>query len=99
MIEYRARPASDEHYELAEGPYWDAPRERLLWVDILRGLVLEGTVAGDRVQVSREHRFDGMVGAVVVADDGSLWSRVRNAWWSSNPTAREDPDRGSSPRA
>jgi len=72
MIEYRARPASDEHYELAEGPYWDAPRERLLWVDILRGLVLEGTVAGDRVQVSREHRFEGMVGAVVVADDGSL---------------------------
>ena len=72
MIEYTARPASDEHYELAEGPYWDAPRERLLWVDILRGLVLEGTVAGDRVQVSREHRFDGMVGAVVVADDGSL---------------------------
>lgn len=72
MIEYMARPASDEHYELAEGPYWDAPRERLLWVDILRGLVLEGSLAGDRVQVSREHRFDGMVGAVVVADDGSL---------------------------
>ncbi len=34
--------------------------------------VLEGTVARDRVQVSREHRFEGMVGAVVVADDGSL---------------------------
>lgn len=72
MVEYAARPAADEHYELAEGPYWDAPRERLLWVDILRGLVLEGSLAGDRVQVSKEHRFDGMVGAVVVADDGSL---------------------------
>lgn len=72
MIEYTARPASDEHYELAEGPYWDAPRERLLWVDILRGLVLEGSLAGDRVRVSKEHRFDGMVGAVVVAGDGSL---------------------------
>ena len=72
MIEYTARPASDEHYELAEGPYWDAPRERLLWVDILRGLVLEGSLAGDRVRVSREHRFDEMVGAVVVAGDGSL---------------------------
>ena len=72
MNEYTARPASDEHYELAEGPYWDALRERLLWVDILRGLVLEGGLAGDRVQVSRKHRFDEMVGAVVVADDGSL---------------------------
>lgn len=72
MIEYTARPASDERYELAEGPYWDAPRERLLWVDILRGLVLEGRLTGDWVQVSKEHRFDGMVGAVVVADDGSL---------------------------
>ena len=72
MIAYLARPASDEHYELAEGPYWDGPRERLLWVDILRGLVLEGSLVGDRVRVSREHRFDGMVGAVVAADDGSL---------------------------
>jgi sugar lactone lactonase YvrE len=72
MIEYTARPASDVHYELARGPYWDAPRERLLWVDILRGIVFEGSLAGDRVLVSREHRFDEMVGAVVVADDGSL---------------------------
>jgi sugar lactone lactonase YvrE len=72
MTEYTARPACDEHYELAEGPYWDAPRERLLWVDILRGLVLEGGLAGDSVRVSKEHRFDGMVGAVVVAGDGSL---------------------------
>ena len=72
MVEYTARPASDEHYELAEGPYWDAPRERLLWVDILRGIVFEGSLARDRVQVSKEHRFDGMVGAVVVAGDGSL---------------------------
>ena len=72
MIEYTAKPASEERYELAEGPYWDAPRNRLLWVDILRGLVLEGSLAGDRVHVSKEHRFDGMVGAVVAADDGSL---------------------------
>src|SRR5260370_37648484 len=72
MIEYTARPASEDHYELAEGPYWDAPRERLLWIDIVRGLVLEGSLAGDRVAVSKEHRFEGMVGAVVVAGDGSL---------------------------
>jgi sugar lactone lactonase YvrE len=72
MIEYTAKPASEERYELAEGPYWDAPRNRLLWVDILRGLVLEGSLAGDRVHVSKEHRFGEMVGAVVVGDDGSM---------------------------
>jgi len=72
MIEYTAKPASEKRYELAEGPYWDAPRNRLLWVDILRGLVLEGSLEGDRVKVSGEHRFGEMVGAVVAADDGSL---------------------------
>jgi sugar lactone lactonase YvrE len=91
MIEYTARPASDEHYELAEGPYWDAPRERLLWVDILRGLVLEGSLAGDRVQVSREHRFDGMVGAVVVADDGSLLVASQERLVVIEPDGRRTP--------
>lgn len=91
MIEYTARPASDEHYELAEGPYWDAPRERLLWVDILRGLVLEGRLAGDRVQVSREHRFDGMVGAVVVADDGSLLVASQERLVVIEPDGRRTP--------
>src|SRR5229473_7064897 len=91
MIEYTARPASDEHYELAEGPYWDAPRERLLWVDILRGLVLEGSLAGDRVQVSKEHRFDGMVGAVVVADDGSLLVAGQERLVVIEPDGRRTP--------
>ena len=91
MIEYTARPASHEHYELAEGPYWDGPRERLLWVDILRGLVLEGSLAGDRVRVSREHRFDGMVGAVVVADDGSLLVASQERLIVIEPDGRRTP--------
>ncbi len=59
-------------YQLAEGPLWDAARQRLLWVDILGGIVLEGTLDGDRIAVSREHHFDQMVGAVATAEDGTL---------------------------
>ncbi|MFD4505358.1 SMP-30/gluconolactonase/LRE family protein [Streptomyces sp. NPDC058457] len=64
--------ATDGKYQLAEGPVWDAPRQRLLWVDISGGLVLEGTLDGDRIAVTREHRFDEMVSAVAAAEDGTL---------------------------
>lgn len=67
-----AAPATAETFRLAEGPVWDAARERLLWVDILRGTLLEGALDGGRVTVVRRHDFDGMVGAVAVADDGTL---------------------------
>jgi len=66
------KPATEESYALAEGPVWDARHRRLLWVDILGGVVLEGALDGDRVAVTRRHEFDGMVGAVVPAADGSL---------------------------
>jgi sugar lactone lactonase YvrE len=64
--------ATSEAFRLAEGPVWDAARQRLLWVDILAGLVLEGVFDGDDLQVTRRHAFDGMVGAVAVAADGTL---------------------------
>jgi len=69
-------PATAETFQLAEGPVWDAARRRLLWVDIHAGLVLEGvledTFGEVRITVTRRHAFDCMVGAVVVADDGTL---------------------------
>src|SRR5215218_5483421 len=64
--------ATREAFRLAEGPLWDAGRRRLLWVDILAGAVLEGALADGRIEVTGRHDFDGMVGAVVVADDGTL---------------------------
>jgi sugar lactone lactonase YvrE len=67
-----AEQVTDPVHELAEGPVWDAPRERILWVDILRGLVLEGRLSSGSVDVEKQHRFDSYVGAVAVATDGSI---------------------------
>jgi sugar lactone lactonase YvrE len=63
---------TDPVHELAEGPVWDSLRERVLWVDILQGLVLEGRLATDSVEEGKRHRFDSYVGAAAVATDGAL---------------------------
>jgi len=59
-------------FGLAEGPVWDAPRGRLIWVDILGGLVLEGRLGDGTVEVEGKHEFDSYVGAAAVAADGAL---------------------------
>ncbi|MFG1924703.1 SMP-30/gluconolactonase/LRE family protein [Cryptosporangium sp. NPDC048952] len=66
------KPATDESYTLAEGPIWDAPRRRLLWVDIASGTLFEGALDGERIQVTGRHQFDGSLGTVVPAADGTL---------------------------
>lgn len=73
-------PALDEVFLLGEGPVWDAPRARLLWVDILAGDVIEGrldALAG-RVSVTRRLHVDDLVGSVAVAPDGSLAVAARD---------------------
>ena len=64
--------ATTDAYSLAEGPVWDGARRRLLWVDINRGAVLEGTLDGAAIEVVRRHDFEGTVGAVAFGDDGTL---------------------------
>lgn len=64
--------ASLQRFQLAEGPVWDAGVQRLLWVDILGGLVMEGRLADGLVTETARHQFTGMVGAVAPAVDGQL---------------------------
>lgn len=65
------RLANDEANVIGEGPVWDAGRNRLLWVDIARGLVFTGELTPDgRVTILDRERFDGTVGAVAVSATG-----------------------------
>ncbi|THG28705.1 SMP-30/gluconolactonase/LRE family protein [Naasia lichenicola] len=67
-----AELALDEEHLLAEGPFWDAPRQQLLWVDILRGLVLRGRLQADgTIAVDDRLEFPHMVGAVASAESGA----------------------------
>ena len=87
----RVTVASHEVYQLAEGPVWDAPRRRLLWVDILAGTVFEGTLDDGQVMVTGQHTFDEMVGAVAVAQDGTLLVAAQEHLVSIAPDGTRTP--------
>jgi sugar lactone lactonase YvrE len=70
--------ATDERYELAEGPWWDAARSRLWWVDILSGALLEGTLADGVVTVLGHRTFDGSVSAVATSETGTVLVALRD---------------------
>lgn len=73
MKTFRAHPASDEVYELAEGPVWDPLRQRVYWVDIESALVLCGELDGDEVRRNRRMAFEEpTIGAAVPCEDGRL---------------------------
>jgi sugar lactone lactonase YvrE len=67
-----AEQVTEPLYELAEGPVWDPGLQRILWVDILQGLVLAGRLSSGAVDVEERHKFDSYVGATAVAADGAL---------------------------
>lgn len=71
MTDATPRVAGDEVHVLAEGPFWDPPRRRLLWVDIQRGLVLSGTVTPDgAIETVDRLAIDGTTGAVAASATG-----------------------------
>lgn len=67
-----ASPASQRSYQLSEGPFWDAPRHRLLWVDVDAGEVHQGSLTRGTVHESGVVEVDRTVGAVVPDATGRL---------------------------
>ena len=72
MITYQARVASSEIYSLAEGPLWDADRQRVLWVDIDAGAVHTGILRDDWIEARDQITLGGTVGAVACSAAGEL---------------------------
>lgn len=69
---WRAEVAAPEAYALGEGPVWDGPRDRLLWVDILAGTVHLGRLDGSRVVRTGSYAVDRTVGAVAPGRTGEI---------------------------
>ena len=69
---FRAVPASEHRYRLAEGPVWDGPRNRVLWVDINAGTVHSGALVGERLTDQTVLQMSETVGAVLCSDAGEL---------------------------
>ncbi len=67
-----AEPASQDVHLLAEGPFWDAPRHRLLWVDVDAGQVHQGSLTRGTVHATGVVDVDRTVGAVVPDEQGRL---------------------------
>src|SRR4051812_17045421 len=66
-----ARVATQQSFDLAEGPVWDPIRERLLWVDIREGAVLVGRLLDDgTIDIEQRVPTPAMVGAVAVSREG-----------------------------
>jgi sugar lactone lactonase YvrE len=69
----QATIASERAYGLSEGPLWDPPGERILWVDINAGDVLAAALHGGTVgDVQTLAHLDQTVGAAALAADGRL---------------------------
>lgn len=89
------RVATTARYSHAEGPFWDAPRHQLLWVDITQGQVLSGVLAEDgTITETGRIQFPHMVGAVapslagdwIVAGQDGILFRHRDGTTVPGPT-------------
>ena len=69
---HRAAVATSEGFDLAEGVIWDDRAALVRWVDIWKGRVLAGRLAGDRIEVVDELVLGQTAGAVALAEDGGL---------------------------
>lgn len=66
------RVAHPQVHELAEGPFWDPIRARLLWVDIRRGRVYSADLTPEGLlEIRDELSLDETVGAVAASATGA----------------------------
>lgn len=91
MIRWSASVASDDAYLLGEGPFWDGPRGRVLWVDVDRGTVHAGLLDGERVVPVDAWQLDRTVGAVVCSADGELLVAGAQVLLTIDGARRGDP--------
>ena len=85
MKRFHAVPATDERYVLGEGPFWDADRHRVLWVDISAGEVYGGTIDDGRVNPALLLTLPGTVGAVVSSAGGELLVAGPDRLYTASP--------------
>ena len=78
--------ALDIRAELAEGPLWDDRRQRLLFVDIMRGHVHEFDPA---TGTDRIVEFPWPVGAVALHENGDWVLAAANGFHAANPATGE----------
>ena len=69
---WSAKVASTDVFGLGEGPLWDPPRRRVLWVDVNAGTVHAGELSGSQVVRRQSWQLDRTVGAVVCSAAGDL---------------------------
>jgi sugar lactone lactonase YvrE len=69
---WTATVASRDAFDLAEGPVWDAPRDRLVWVDIDAGRIHEGRLIGDEIRLERTQAMAESCGAVAISETGDM---------------------------
>ncbi|MEV7631861.1 SMP-30/gluconolactonase/LRE family protein [Microbacterium sp. NPDC089318] len=87
-----ARPATDASFFLAEGPLWDPVRERVLWVDIMAGVVHTGSLAADGAIVPQEAvEFPDTTGTVAVSEEGDWIVAGGHRLWHRRPDGHTAP--------
>jgi sugar lactone lactonase YvrE len=68
-----AHVATEIAHHLGEGPAWDPIRQRVLWVDIMAGVVHSGRLVADgRIEPIEHFSFPDTAGAVAVSPTGEL---------------------------